>query len=162
MLKVKRWVVLVLFFMVPEASSAGDHALVQGVWKLVSYEVEMQSTGKKEFPMGRKPTGYVLFTAEGRVFFILTGEGRKPAKTVQERADLLNSLVSYAGSYRLEKDMWITHVEVAWDPEWIGTEQARSYEVDGDRLQVLTPWRVMPNWREKGMTSSIITFERVK
>ena len=110
--------------------------------------------------MGQKPTGYVIFTAEGRVFFVLTGEGRKPGKTDQERATLLGSLVAYTGTYRLEGDKWITSVEVAWNPEWVGTEQSRSYKVDGDRLQVLTPWRVMPNWPEKGMTRSIVTFER--
>jgi len=162
MLKFK-WVV-VLFLIVTAAPPvfADDRAQVQGVWKLVSYEVEIQSTGQKEFPMGQKPTGYVIFTAEGRVFFVLTGDGRKPAKTDQDRAALLSSLVAYTGTYRLEADKWITKVEVAWNPEWIGTEQTRSFKVDGDRLQVLTPWRVMPNWPDKGMTRSIVTFERSK
>lgn len=94
--------------------------------------------------------------------FIVTGEGRKPARTVQERADLLGSLVAYTGTYRLEGDKWITKVEVAWNPEWVGTEQTRFFKVDGDRLQVLTTWRVMPNWPEKGMQRSILMFERAK
>jgi hypothetical protein len=112
--------------------------------------------------MGNNPTGYVIFTPESRVWFVLTGEGRKPAKTVQERAELLDSLVAYTGTYRLEGEKWITKVEVAWNPAWVGTEQARSFKVAGDHLSVLSPWRVMPNWAEKGMTRSIITFERVK
>ena len=52
--------------------------------------------------------------------------------------------------------------EVTWNPEWVGTEQARSFKIDGDQLQVLTPWRVMPNWVDKGMTRSIVTFEHAK
>jgi hypothetical protein len=155
-------VVLVLFAIAAQPGFAADRAPVHGVWKLVSYEVEIQATGQKELPMGKNPTGYVIFTPEGRVFFVLTGEGRKAAKTVQERADLMSSLVAYTGTYRLEGDKWITKVEVAWDPAWVGTEQSRSYKVEGQRLQVLTPWRVMPNWPEKGMTRSIITFERAK
>jgi hypothetical protein len=162
MFKCKWLVVLGLFAIAVQPSFAGDRAQVHGVWKLVSYEVEIQATGQKELPMGKNPTGYVIFTPEGRVFFVLTGEGRKAAKTVQERADLLSSLVAYTGTYRLEGDRWITRVEVAWDPAWVGTEQSRSYKVEGQRLQVLTPWRVMPNWPEKGMTRSIITFERGK
>jgi hypothetical protein len=51
---------------------------------------------------------------------------------------------------------------VAWNPEWVGTEQARSFKIEGDRLQVLTPWRIMPNWADKGMSRSIVTFDRVK
>ncbi len=29
-------------------------------------------------------------------------------------------------------------------------------------LRVLTPWRVMPNWADKGETRSIVTFVRGK
>ena len=100
----------------------------------------------------------MIFTPEGRVAFVLTGEGRKAAKTTEDRAELLNTLVAYTGMYRVEGDKWITKVEVAWNPEWVGTEQTRSFTVDGDRLQVVTPWRIMPNWPEKGMQRSLITF----
>jgi hypothetical protein len=162
MVKLRRLVVLVIFVILTQPLFAQDHLQVHGVWRLVSYEIEIQATGQKEPVMGNNPTGYVIFTPEGRVWFVLTGEGRKPAKTVQERADLLDSLVAYTGTYRMEGDKWITQVEVAWNPAWVGTEQARSFKVDGERLSVLTPWRVMPNWAEKGMTRSIVTFERVK
>ncbi len=155
-------VVLVLFVIASEPSFADDSARVHGVWKLVSYEVEVKATGRKESLMGQNPTGYAIFTPEGRAMFVVTGEGRQPAKTVQERADLLNSLVAYTGTYRLEGDKWITKVEVASNPEWVGTEQTRFFRVDGNRLRVLTPWRVMPNWSEKGMTRSILTWERSK
>lgn len=163
MFKCKWLLILVLLVIAVQPGFGADRSpAVLGVWKLVSYEVETQGTGQKEPLMGKNPTGYVIFTPEGRVFFVLTGEGRKPAKTVQERADLLGSLVAYTGTYRIEGDKWITKVEVAWNPEWVGTEQARNFKVEGERLQVLTPWRVMPNWPEKGMTRSIVTFERAK
>jgi hypothetical protein len=67
---------------------------------------------------------------------------------------------SCTGTYRIKGDRWITKVDVAWNPEWVGTEQARDFKIDGDRLRVLTPWRVMPNWPEKGMQRSIVAFER--
>ncbi len=51
---------------------------------------------------------------------------------------------AYTGTYRLEGDKWVTSVEVAWNREWVGTEQSRSYKIDGNLIQVLTPWRVMP------------------
>jgi len=153
---------LVCFFGVVQSSVADESARVHGVWKLVSYEVEIQATGEKEPVMGRAPTGYVIFTPEGRVMFVLTGEGRQPAKTPQERADLLSTLIAYTGKYRIEGDKWITSVEVAWNPEWVGTEQPRTFKTDGDRLHVFTPWRIMPNWADKGMQRSIVVFERSK
>ena len=146
--------------LVAQPSFADEGTKVVGLWKLVSYDVEVQATGEKAPVMGQHPTGYVELSASGRVFFILTGEGRTPPKSDQDRANLLGTLVAYTGLYRLEGDRWITKVDVAWNPEWVGTEQARSFKIDGDRLQVLTPWRVMPNWADKGMTRSIVTFER--
>jgi hypothetical protein len=162
MIKFKWLVISFLFLFAVQPSFCDDGAQVWGVWKLVSYNIEIQATGQKEQPIGKNPTGYVIFTPEGRVFFVLTGEGRKAAKTVQERADLLSSLVAYTGKYRVEEDKCITMVEVAWNPEWVGTEQTRFFRVDGEHLQILTPWRVMPNWPEKGITRSIVTFERTK
>ena len=58
----------------------------------------------------------MLFTPEGRAFFILTDDDRKPAKTAQERAELLKTLVSYTGLYRIEGDEWVTKIDVAWNP----------------------------------------------
>lgn len=160
MFRFKWLVALMLFLTALHPVFADDNAKIQGAWKLVSYEVEVQATGERMFPMGRNPTGYAIFTPESRVWFVLTGDGRKPAKTATEKAALLDSLISYTGKYRLEGDKWITSVEVAWNPAWVGTEQSRTFSVDGGRLQVFTPWRVMPNWADKGMTRSIVTFER--
>jgi hypothetical protein len=137
-------------------------AKVLGIWKLVSLEIEVHGTGQMEPPMGDKPTGYAIFTQEGRAFFILTGELREPATNDEQRAGLLNTLVAYTGTYRVEGDKWITKVEVAWNPEWVGSEQTRFFELDHNRLKVLSPWRVMPNWPGKGMTRSILTFDRSK
>jgi hypothetical protein len=153
---------LLLCLMGQPATAAEERPNVVGIWKLVSYVVEIQSTGQTEPVMGQNPTGYVIFAPEGRVWFMLTGEGRKPAKTAEERAELLSTLVAYTGLYRVEGDTWITKVDVAWNPEWVGTEQRRSFKVDGDRLAVLTPWRIMPNWPERGLQRSIVSFERAK
>jgi hypothetical protein len=148
--------------LVGQPSFGNDSDKVLGTWKLVSYETEVQATGEKEPATGQIPTGYVAFKAEGRVFLVLTGEARKPAKTSQERAELFTTLVAYTGTYRVEGDKWTTKVEVAWIPEWVGTEQVRSLTVDGERLQVLSPWRVTPNWPDKGMTRSIVAFAPAK
>ncbi len=156
------WIVFLSFYVAAQPSFANDNAAVQGTWRLVSMEVEVQATGEKMYPLGKSPTGYAIFSSDSRVWFVLTGEGRKPAKTAEEKVALLESLVAYTGKYRLEGDKWITSVDVAWNPAWVGTEQSRNFKVGGNRLKVLTPWRIMPNWADKGMTRSINTFELVK
>jgi hypothetical protein len=162
MFKLRCLLALVCLFVMGQPGFANEASNIQGIWKLVSYQVEVQATGEIGPATGRNPTGYVIFTLEKRVMFVLTGEGRKAAKTPEDRAELLNTLVAYTGMYRIEGDKWITKVDVAWNPEWLGTEQARSFTIDGDILKVVTPWRVMPNWPEKGMQRSLLTFERSK
>ncbi|MEJ0018215.1 MAG: lipocalin-like domain-containing protein [Acetobacteraceae bacterium] len=154
-------VIVLLACLLARPGHAEDTDAVRGTWRLQSYVVEVQATGETLPVMGPHPTGYTTFMPDGRVFFVLTADGRKPGKTEQERADLLSTLVAYTGTYRVEGDTWITKVEVAWNPEWVGTEQVRNFRREGDLLQVLTPWRMMPNWADKGMTRSIITFARV-
>jgi Lipocalin-like domain len=148
--------------LVAQPGFAADNDKIVGTWKLVSYEVEVQSTGQKEPVMGVHPTGYVTFTPDGRAYVLLTADGRAPAKTDQERAALLNTLSAYTGTYSIEGEMWTTQVEVASNPEWVATKQVRNIKLEGDRLVVSTSWRVMANWADKGMTRSVVTFERSK
>jgi hypothetical protein len=145
-----------------QAIPAENSPHIVGTWKLVSYVIEAQESGLIIKVMGEQPSGYVAFLPSGRVFFVLTAEGREPdpLHTPEGHALLLDTMVAYTGRYRTEGDKWITQVEVAWNPEWIGTEQTRFFKLDGDNLQVLTPWRLMPNWAGHGMTRSIISFER--
>jgi hypothetical protein len=73
---------LLVVSLLVQPSVADERSKVVGLWKLLSYEVEVQATGQKEPVMGQHPTGYANFLPEGRVLFILTGEARQPAKTL--------------------------------------------------------------------------------
>ena len=112
--------------------------------------------------MGKNPTGYVIFTPEGRFMCVLTGEGRTAAKTDEDRAALLKSMVAYTGMYRLEADKFIVNVDASWNAAWVGTEQGRTFKIDGDRLQTFSPWIQSVTRPEKGMARSFIVFERAK
>ena len=161
MVKVKWLVVLMLFFIAAQPSLADDRAKILGIWKIISYDWEIQATGEREPIMGKIPTGYLTFTTEGLMMAIITGDGRNEPKTDQDRARLFRSMIAYSGRYRLEGGKWITKVDVAWHPERIGTEQVRFFKLDGDRLQVLTPWMPRLNKAEE-VGRAVITWERVK
>ena len=159
MLKLK-WLVLLSSFLVAlQPSFADERAKVLGVWRLVSFELEFQATGEREHVRGKNPTGFIIFTPEGRMMVVLTNEGRKAPKTDQDRADLFNAMVAYTGLYRIEGDKWITKVDVSGNPALVGTEQARFFRLDGDRLQEMTAWTPRSG---KGMGRAVITWERAK
>jgi hypothetical protein len=165
MFKCNRAVAALIFLLAGlQSSLAADVNPILGMWKLLSYEVEPVATGQREFTpnMGKSPTGNLLFTADGRMMVVITGEGRKPAMTDQDKVWLYGSLVAYTGTYRVEGNQWFTKVEVSANPAWVGGEQARFFKVDSDRLQESTApiqWALHP---EKGIVRFILTYERVK
>ncbi|MDI7261620.1 MAG: lipocalin-like domain-containing protein [Thermodesulfobacteriota bacterium] len=160
MVKFKWFVIVALFLIAVQPSFADDRAKILGIWQLVSFELEFQPTGEREHIRGKNPTGYIIFTPEGRMMVVLTDEGRKAPKTDQDRADLFKSVIAYTGMYRIEGDKWITKVDVSGNPAWVGTEQARFFRVDGDRLHVISSWLPSPTTGRIGWL--IITWERAK
>ncbi|SDB88532.1 lipocalin-like domain-containing protein [Acinetobacter boissieri] len=144
------------------AAETTTPASIEGSWVLQSYKVEDQATHKFIPAMGEHPTGRVIFTADHRINFVLTGDNRNTnAKTDAEKAALLDSVIAYTGKWSIKGNQWCTDVEAAWNPKWVGTQQCREFQLNADdTLNVLTPWRQMPNW--PGTTRSIITFKKDK
>ena len=130
---------LMLFWAFP--ALADERQQIVGVWKLQTYDVEFQDTDEHKAPFGTRPNGIGIFMADGRTIAILTAEGRKSPQTDADRVEAFRSMVAYSGTYRLEKDRWITTVDITWNESWMGTEQVRYYRIDGDTLTVMTPWR---------------------
>jgi hypothetical protein len=155
----KRLVMAPVLLVVMAAGFAAERDVLVGTWRLVSFEREYQSAGEREYPMGKVPTGYILFLPEGRMAVVITAEGRKPPVTDQDRAGLFNTLVAYTGAYRVEGDKWIATVDVSANPAWVGTDQTRSFRITGTRLQEMTAWAARPDDR---IARAVITYERVK
>ena len=93
---------------------------------------------------------------------IIEAEGRKAPSTDADRAALLSSVIAYSGKYRVEGNRWITTVDTAWNPAWVGTDQVRSYELVGDRLTVTAMWQPAVNISGAPVARGILQFERVK
>jgi hypothetical protein len=148
--------------LIAQSAGADDRERLIGTWKIVSYDNEFQDGSPRRALYGQNPTGYVILTAEGRMMGIVAGEGRKPAKTDEERATLLRTMFAYSGMYSLEGDRWITSVEVSWNPAWNGTEQVRFYKLDGNRLEVTAAWGANPNLPGSPITRGVLLFERSK
>jgi len=114
-----------------------------GGWRLTRWDYTVDSTFRG-YPMGEDATGQITYTSNGRVSAILSFADRKPLDvdqfhkaTVEEQAAAATSYVSYGGSFDVEADRVIHHVEYSLFPNWIGTDLVRTISWDGDLL-VLT------------------------
>jgi len=102
--------IVALLLIAVQPSFADNHGHIIGVWKMVSFEWEIKDSGDRVYPWGTTPTGYLIYTTEGRMMTITTKESRKPPVTTQDRANLFNSMSASTGLYSLEGDKLVIQV----------------------------------------------------
>jgi len=119
--------ILVLLITTP---SLGQQSLV-GTYKFVSHVVEIGGTPTETY--GKAPHGYLVLTPTLAIAFY-TAENRKFGTSVADKAALFDSLVAYAGVYRVEGDKLILTNDVSWVGSQLGKPQEETFQLSGNRL----------------------------
>jgi hypothetical protein len=118
-----------------------------GTWTLVS--AEMLTPSGASMPLyGADGKGIIMYDAQGHMAVQLMQQGR-PLFTQPDRlfgaADEMKAAFegysAYFGRYEVNvtRGVVIHHVEGCLFPNWIGSDQQRSYTFMGDRLVLKTP-----------------------
>lgn len=157
------WLICFALLSLPQAANANDDLKQKliGVWKLETLVVESVETKERRHVYGEQPTGYIIMTPE-RLMTVIAGQGRKPAKTDEERAALLRTMFAYTGSYKVEGDRLVTKVDVSWNEAWVGTDQTRIVRLEGDKLILQTLPAPGANQQMPGMVVGTVTWIRSK
>ncbi len=120
-----------------------EQALV-GTWRLVAWE-NRDAEGHVTWPVGRDARGYLLYTADGYMSVQIMRANRTPfavgdllGGSSTEQAGAAASYTAYAGRYTLQDNTVTHHVELSLFPNWVGTQQERRVDVQGDRLTLST------------------------
>ncbi len=137
---------------------AQQHEL-EGVWKLTSFVSESVQTKERRNIYGEKPAGYLVITPE-RFTAVITGEGRKPPQTDEDRLFSFRNMLAYTGLYRIEGNRLTTKVDVAWNEAWNGTDQVRFFRLQGDKLFIEGAPAVSANYPELGQVRGILEWVR--
>jgi hypothetical protein len=69
---------------------------------------------------------------------MLVPSGRSHADSDADAAQLFRSMVAYSGRWSIDGEKFVTRVDMAWEPSWIGTEQVRYFAFDGQTLSLRT------------------------
>jgi hypothetical protein len=129
----KAFLALLLALTIPLCATAQS---IQGTYKLVTFDVQIGSDPPRDY-FGKVPNGYIIITPT-RMMTVITAEGRRPARSPEEKAALLDALIAYTGPYRIEGRKLITAVDASWSEAWTGTQQGRTITVEGNRLTLVT------------------------
>jgi hypothetical protein len=134
-----------LFFVLGLNVWAEDAPTIVGTWKLVSTAATTVDGQSVASPMGKQPTGFLTYTADGRMSLLITHDGRPTLSgdrlnsPIEERAGAFSTMVAYAGGYRLEGNRLIHHVEAASSQNWVGTDLPRIATFTGNRVKLEAP-----------------------
>ncbi|BAY08510.1 lipocalin-like domain-containing protein [Calothrix sp. NIES-2098] len=115
-----------------------------GTWKLLSCETRT-ANGQVFYPLGDNPSGYIIYTDNGYVSVAMMKANRPlfqagdiAAGTVEEKVTAADSYVSYCGTYEIQDNRVVHHVEVSFFPNWVGANQVRFLQLNDDLLTLST------------------------
>ena len=117
---------------------------ILGTWRLVSLEGATVD-GHVSYPYGQDALGYLTYGSDGRMSAIIMSADRPrfPGNDPRggpaaEKAAAADTFIAYCGTYTLHGGRVVHHVELSLFPNWVGGDQERFYELDGDRLVIHT------------------------
>ena len=129
-----------LLLILPVTTTRSAENPLVGTWKLKSYVREVAATGERYNERGEHPNGYLSYSADGRMYAIITWENRitphDVVPTDEERIKLFSTMISYAGTYTFDAEKVVHHVDISWNQNWTGTDQVRFYKLDGNTLTI--------------------------
>jgi hypothetical protein len=163
MTRVAAFVFALLLILPASAVRCADNPLI-GTWRLKSYVREVAATGERYNERGEHPNGYLAYSADGRMYAIITWENRIAPQDVvpsnDERIKLFGTMISYAGTYTFDAEKVVHHVDISWNQNWTGTDQVRFYKLDGDTLTITSA--LAKNFTDGREGRSILVWERLR
>jgi hypothetical protein len=116
-------------------------ALLVGAWQLTAWTIEYPGTGRTTVPFGPDAQGLLLYTADGRMSAAMQRAGR--ARLVDEVLDRVSDadkarafadILQYCGRWQVAGNEVHHDIEIAVNPNLLGTRQVRGVLIEGDRL----------------------------
>ncbi len=143
-----------------------------GTWKLISITAIFPNGNIDKEAFGANPIGYITYTIEGKMMVIfskgdralLSGNSASPLTAaihgvpIEQRAEAFSTFNSYAGSYSIDGNKVIHHVEIASIPNRIGKSLTRTFTLNGNQVTLKTP----PSKSDDTPKIFELTWERVE
>jgi Lipocalin-like domain len=135
------------------ASSSAQPNPLLGTWKLIAAIATHPDGTVNPEAYGANPSGYITYTADGRMMVLFSRGDRSPlsgahhsplsddmkAIPLEECAQAFLTFNAYAGTYTLQENTVIHHVEIASIPNRVGTDLIRSFTLSGNQITLKPP-----------------------
>src|SRR5262249_18263480 len=109
-------------------------------------QFESADSGERYDLFGRTPLGRLILTEAGHFMTVITSADRAHAG---DATRLFETMMAYAGKFRLDGDKIVVSCDISWHPSWVGTEQVRFFKLDGDNLYLRSSKQTHPRNPDK-------------
>jgi hypothetical protein len=128
---------------------------LMGVWMLRSAYLERVDTGEKIIQYGDNPRGVLILHEGGRMAAIIT-----PSDQTGDAPPPRRKLLAYSGHYRIEPpNRFVTDVDIAWIPSWVGTPRGRKFSLRDGELHIVSDAAPV-EFLDGAMATGILTWVR--
>ncbi|HVR50062.1 MAG TPA: lipocalin-like domain-containing protein [Pseudorhodoferax sp.] len=126
-----------------------------GSWQLQHWEIAYSDGRPATLPYGERPSGLIVYGTDGFMSACIARAARAPLSSESvrsapqaERLAAFESYFHYAGPYRLQSvdgRLQVVHrVTHALNPNFVGTEQVRNVDFDGQGVLTLSASDTLP------------------
>ena len=116
------------------------------MWLLSRQVLPAGGLGERFDLFGPTPVGRLILTSAGDFMTVIT-EGNRAL--LRDTARLFETMMGYAGKFRLEGDKIIVSCDLSWHPDWVGTEQVRFFKLEGERLSLRSAKQTHPRYPDR-------------
>lgn len=118
---------------------------LKGTWQLVAWR-RIAADGTISYPLGADARGQLIYTSNGTMAVQIAAAIRPTIPTEDPlggdqdaRASAYSTYLAYFGTYEVEGEQVIHHLDSSLFPNWSGQDQARALGPEGDDLVLRTP-----------------------
>ncbi len=116
-----------------------------GTWRLVSFHLKTLD-GQLTYPYGPDAVGYYIFSASGHMSVAIMPAHRLKfavgdimGGSTEEKVAAAETFIGYSGKYEIQGDKLVVHPDISFFPNWVGVDQVRLWELEGNRMTLSTP-----------------------
>jgi hypothetical protein len=117
---------------------------IVGTWRLVSFHLRTLD-GQLSYPYGCDVVGYYIFSESGYASVALMPAQRRKfvdgdimGGSTEEKVAAAETFIGYSGQYEIQGDKLVVHPDVSFFPNWVGVDQVRIFELEGNTLTLRT------------------------
>ena len=111
--------------------------LILGSWRMTSWVTKDVATRERQHALGQIPRGTLsthLSVSRSSLPKTIAHAPSSSPENKKEKIALFETMFAYSGTYTVESDRVVHHVDLSWNEAWSGTDQVRFCKVDEQTL----------------------------